>query len=198
MKPPVKYLRFERFEMNWQRLLVEGMLILLTGLTFALASILKSEAVVMSARFFSWLPVCGMIVFALGLLECLDALLAKEQRDFYRNLQVGVLDSVVGALIILGINETPERLSLLITAFLLVHGIVRMALTYALRLPQIGATLLCGLTSIVMGIMIWLEWPSLDGWFLALCLSIEIASRGWAMIMFAWWVRAQKYNPVLA
>ncbi|MGZ8906877.1 MAG: hypothetical protein ACXW1U_14290, partial [Methylobacter sp.] len=41
-------------------------------------------------RDFSWLPVCGFIVLAVGLLECFDAVIAKELGDFFLNLQNGV------------------------------------------------------------------------------------------------------------
>ncbi|TAL43342.1 MAG: hypothetical protein EPN89_15955 [Methylovulum sp.] len=183
--------RFERFNMNWRRLLMQGLVIFLMGLILVFASVLNPDAVVMSARYFSWLPLCGIIILALGLLECLDAFLAKEQRDFFQNLQVGVLDTVVGGLIILSVTEEPARLSLMIAAFLMVRGIVRIVLTYALSLPQIISTAVCGLISILAGFMVFLGWPTSAGWFIALCLSIEIAFRGWAMMMFSLWVRKQ-------
>lgn len=189
--------RSERFEMNWQRFLVQGTLILLTGLTFSMASALKSDAMVMSARFFSWLPICGMIILALGSLECLDALFARDLKDFFQNLQVGVLDVVVGILIIFGINEMPARLSLLIAAYLLVRSIVRLIFAFTLKLPHKRSTSLCCLTSSAMGFMIWLQWPTIEGWFLALCLSIEISFRGWTMIVFAFWLRQQRLQHLV-
>jgi uncharacterized membrane protein HdeD (DUF308 family) len=194
MKLLTKLVRAERFEMNWQRLLVQGLLILLTGFTFAFASILKSDAVVMSARFFSWLPVCGMIIMALGVLECLDALFAKELRDFIQRLHVGVLDTVVGGLLIMGVSETPEKLSLMIAVYLLVRSIVRLVLAYALRLPHAAVTVVCGIICIALGLMVWLGWPTMEGWFLSLSLSIEIAFRGLAMMFFAFWLKEQNDN----
>lgn len=191
MKSLESLARFERFNMNWRRLLMQGLVIFLMGLILVFASVLNPDAVVMSARYFSWLPLCGIIILALGLLECLDAFLAKEQRDFFQNLQVGVLDTVVGGLIILSVTEEPARLGLMIAAFLMVRGTVRIALTYALSLPQIISTAVCGLISILAGFMVFLGWPTSAGWFIALCLSIEIAFRGWAMMMFSLWVRKQ-------
>lgn len=184
-----KFSQIHQFDMNWQRQFVQGIIILLTGLTFALASVLQSEAVIMSATYYSWLPVCGIIILALGLLEYLDAFFAKEQRDFFQNLHVGSLDTVIGSLIILSIPETLSRLSLMIAAFLIIRGIVRITLVYALRLPQTLFTSFTGLVSIATGLMLWLEWPTGDGWFLSLCMSVEIGFRGWAMIMFGLWLK---------
>jgi uncharacterized membrane protein HdeD (DUF308 family) len=182
----------ERFDMHWQRLLMQGLAILLMGLTIAVASLLNPHAVLMSARYASWLPLCGMVILAMGLLECVDAFLAKELRDLFQNLQVGVLDSVIGILIILSVGELSNRFSMMIAAFLLVRGIVRIALVYALKLPQSLSTALCGLVAIIMGLMIFLQLPSDENWFVSFCLSIEIAFRGWAMMVFSFWVKKQK------
>ena len=46
-----------------------------------LASLVKPDIVILSAKGFSWLPISGMLIMSLGVLECLDAFLAKEQRD---------------------------------------------------------------------------------------------------------------------
>ncbi len=191
-----KLFSYERFEMDWRRLLVQGALIVLTGATLAMASALNPDAVVLTARHLSWLPVSGMVILSLGLLECLDAALAKETRDFLQNLQVGVLDAVVGSLIILSVTEEPSRFSMMIAAFLIVRGLVRIILVYALRLPHTLSTSLGGLLSIIIGALIWLEWPTGEGWFISLGLNAEIAVRGWEMITFAQWVKAQKTDEL--
>lgn len=187
-----RFSRFDRFEMDWRRLLIQGLVVLLTGVTLALASVFKSDTIILFAHGFSWLPLSGMAILALGVVECLDALRAKEPRDFLQNLQVGVLDAVIGGLIILSVAEKPARLSMMIAAFLIVRGIVRITLVYALRLPQTVSTSIGGLASIILGYLIWLEWPTTAGWFLSLSLNIEIAVRGWAMMVFALWVKKQK------
>lgn len=192
-----KLFRFERFNMGWQRLMMQGVIILCAGVSLALASAFRPDGTVLFARDLSWLPVSGMVLLALGLVECLDTLLAKELRDFYQNLQVGVLDTVVGGLIILSVAETAERLSLMIAAFLIARGIVRIALVHALRLPQTVSISVCGVVSIILGVLIWLEWPTMAGWFIALCLNIEIAFRGWAILMFALWVKKQDKGVVM-
>lgn len=184
-------LRFERFDLGWRRLLLQGAVILLLGATLTLASAFRSDGIILFARDLSWLPASAVVILSLGILECFDAFLAKEPRDFFQNLQVGVLDAVVGGLIFLSVAEPPARLSLMIAAFLMVRGIVRIVLVNTLRLPSALSTSVCGLASIVMGLLIWLEWPTAAGWFLALCLNVEIAFRGWAIMVFALWVRRQ-------
>ncbi len=189
-----KLSRYEGFDMDWRRLIVQWFIVMFLGVFMALASVINPNAIVLSAREFSWLPMSGMLIFVLGLSECLDALLAKEQRDVLQNLQVGVLDTVVGAMIFLSVSGTIYRLSLMIAAFLMVRGIIRIILAHALDLPLKLTTSVGGIVSIISGYLIFQEWPVPEGWFISLCLNIEIAFRGWAGITFALWIKRQKNN----
>ncbi len=191
MRILTKLKRYDGFDQDWKHLIIVSISILFIGLSLTIASLIKPDIVVSSARGFSWLPISGVVLLALGLLGCLDALLAKTQRDILQNLQVGVLDSVVGIFIIVSVSGYPDRLSILIGAFLMVRGIIRVTLTYAMRLPNTFSTGLGGLLSIILGLCAWQEWPSNAGWFLAVCLNMEITARGWAMTSFALWVRKQ-------
>ena len=191
MKLLTKLYRFEGFEADWRRLIFVSICVLLIGALMTIASLIKPDVIILSARDFSWLPIGGALVMFLGILECLDAFLAKKQRDVLQNLQVGVLDVVVGLFVVLSISGSPERLSILISVFLIVRGILRCTLVYALRLPYPLGTSLLGMLSVVLGIFLWLEWPTNEGWFIAFCLNVEITSRGWAMTSFALWVRDQ-------
>jgi uncharacterized membrane protein HdeD (DUF308 family) len=192
MNPFKKFFRAERFDMDWRRLVVQGVVIMFIGIGLVLISSVRSNVIILSAKELSWLPVSGMVILALGVVECLDAFLAKETRDFLQNLQVGVLDAVIGALIIFSVAEEPARFSMMIASYLIARGIVRITLIYAMQMPNTALSSIGGFISIIMGLMVWMGWPSAGGWFLSLCLNIEIAIRGWAVIIFALWVRKQK------
>lgn len=196
MNPFKNFYRSERFEMNWRRMVAQGVVIMFMGIGLILVSVVRPNVIILSARDLSWLPASGMVILALGLVECLDAFLAKETRDFLQNLQVGVLDTVIGALIILSVAEEPARFSMMIANYLIARGIVRVTLIYALQLPRAALSSIGGFLSIIMGFMIWMGWPSSAGWFLSLCLNVEIAVRGWAIIIFALWVRKQNEDEL--
>jgi len=182
----------EDFSISWKRLMLQGLIIMLLGMSIALFSVTNSEAVILSARTFSWLPISGFFLLLLGIQECFEAFFAKESRELHQNLQVGLLDAVVGGLIVLSISGEPQRLSLMIAAFLIVRGSVRISLAQALKLPHATSLSVCGLASIILGVLVYLEWPVNEGWFLSLCLNIEIAFRGWAILMFSFWVKNKK------
>ncbi len=182
----------ESYSISWIRLFIQGLILLGVGITFAISSVMNTDAVIMSAREFSWLPAAGLIIFILGLQEILDAFITKIPREFLQNLQVGILDAAVGGLIVFSVSDSPQRLSLMIAAFLIVRGTVRIVLAQALNLPNAVLTSFFGVVSITFGFLISFEWPTDQGWFLSLCLTVEIAFRGWAMMMFGFWVRKRQ------
>lgn len=175
----------DQFGTGWFRLMLRGGLMLLIGSGLVIATLFKHDVIIFQVRDFSWLPMCAFVLLAVGLLECFDAFLARDFKDFFVHLQNGVLDVVVAALIILSIGTDPARLSLLISAFLIVKGIFRLSLAYKLQLAAMFSTSVGSIVSVILGLLIWSGWPVSAGWFLALCLSAEIALRGWAMAMFA-------------
>lgn len=123
MKLQGKLARFERFGTDWRRLLARGTIMLSIGALLGLASLSNPDATLLYLAGYSWLPAAALVVLAVGLLECLDAALAREQRDFFLHLQNGVLDVIVGGMIVFSVDADPARLVLLIAAFLMIKGV---------------------------------------------------------------------------
>ena len=186
-----RFSRFERFGTDWRRLLLRGALMLCVGIVLVIATLFRPDGMLMNAREFSWLPAAGLVVLVVGFLECFDAAITKELPDFFLHLQNGVLDVVVAGLIIFGINDDPSRLTLLIAAFLMVKGIFRIVLAQVTQLRQKTSTMVGAGVSFLLGFLIWAEWPSSDAWFLTIALSTEISLRGWALMMFAYWIKGK-------
>jgi uncharacterized membrane protein HdeD (DUF308 family) len=168
------------------------------GAMLVIAALLKPNVMIFSTKDFSWLPVAGGVVLTVGLLECFDAFIAKELRDFFVNLQNGVFDIVVAVLIIFSIGDDPARLSLMIAAFLMVKGVLRTIMALATHLPHKTSTIIGASVSFLLGLLIWVEWPSSAAWFLALSLSSDIGFRGWSLMMFAFWVKMQKAQEAVS
>lgn len=184
----------EKFALSWWRFLLQGLLIMLVGVAAVLSSLVNANVGVISALEFPWLPLIGIIILLLGLQELLEAFFSKVTREFHQNLQVGILDTVIGALIILSGSGDYQRLGMMVAAFLIVRGSVRIALVRALGLPHAISTSLFGLISVVFGLLLFFEWPTAGAWFISLSLSVEVTFRGWAMMMFGLWVRKRNLD----
>lgn len=138
--------------------------------------------VTMLSTDFSWLPLIGLFLVVVGLLCCLDGIKERGSPRFHYHLQVGVFDCVVGVLIFFSVGREPAKLALLIAGYLITQGLVRLILSFTVPLRNPASTRVGGGLSLLLGILIWTQWPSHAAWFLSLALSVEIAARGWALI----------------
>jgi uncharacterized membrane protein HdeD (DUF308 family) len=181
---------FERFGTDWKLLLIRGVFLFMAGGALALGAWYNPGASIFRATGFSVLPLSALIVVALGCLETLDGVFATELRNFMFHLQMGVFDLVVGLVILFSLGGSPERLVLLVVAYLIVKGVLRWSLAYVAQLPDRTAIAIGSGVAIVLGLVLWIK-PLTPGWLLAFAVSVEIALRGWAFIVFALWLKKQ-------
>ncbi len=161
-----------------------GTVMLALGSFLAIFSMIAHD-VQMMGKDSSWLPIIGFVVLLMGILRCFDAYLGKQSKGFFLNLQNGIFDSVVGFLILLSLSGNPERLSLLVAGYLISAGLLRIVVTFAVKLENNSPTRIGGLVSLILGVMIFYQVFAAAPWFLSLALSIEVGLRGWALIVLA-------------
>jgi len=169
---------------------LRGSLMVLAGGTVASLCIVAPQ-VYMLGENFSWLPVIGIVVFIVGILRCLDAFSTNTAQGFLVNIQGGVLDVVVGLLVLFSVNGIPEDLHLLIVGYLLTQGIYRNILLSVAQVPNPMSNRITGVISIILGMLIWVDWPISAAWFLAFSLSVDVSFRGWALVVLASSIKKQ-------
>ncbi len=163
---------------------IRGVVMIFTGVAIASLCIVAPK-VYMLGESFSWLPVVGITVVIVGILRCVDAYSTVTAQGFLVNMQGGVMDIVVGVLILFAVNGVPEDLHLLIVGYLVSQGIYRNILLSVAKVPNPISNRITGLISIILGMLIWLGWPISAAWFLAFSLSVDISFRGWALVALA-------------
>jgi len=152
----------------------------------AIASLcIIAPKVYMLGENFSWVPVAGVLVLLVGVFRCIDALATETAQGFLVNIQGGILDIVVGFLVLFSISGQPDDLHLLVVGYLVSQGIYRNILLSVAKVPNPLSNRITGFISIILGILIWIDWPTSATWFLALSLSIDVCFRGWALIVLA-------------
>ncbi|MGR9107801.1 MAG: HdeD family acid-resistance protein [Gammaproteobacteria bacterium] len=133
----------------------------------------------------SWLPFIAIVLIIMGILRFLDGVLAPRSTSFHLNWQGGIFDLVVGLILLMSVGKHVTLLTLLITCYLITQGMVRLISSFYLTLENPLASRAAGSLSLVTGSLVWAEWPSSAAWFLSLALSIEIVSRGGALLQLA-------------
>ncbi len=132
---------------------------------------------IVSVVIFGWLLIFG------GVTEAVYAFWRKRWGGFFIDLLTGLLYLVVGFLVVSNPVAGAEVLTLMIALFLMFGGILRAAAATALQPPHWIWLLVHGAVSLLLGILIWRQWPVSGLWAIGLFVGIEMIFNGWTLIM---------------
>lgn len=190
MLPKESKTDFDHFLSQRNTLLIRGLVLSVAGVLLTTLSVLVPDVRIMYQNA-SWLPIVALVILGTGIMASFDALLWRHSKEFYANLQIGVLDTVVGLVVLTELNKSADKLLLLVAAYLLVKGIFRILAAYTVHFSHFNIATFGGLISVIMGILLWQEWLGKSTWFICFCLSIDIMTRGWALTWFGLWLKTQ-------
>ncbi len=129
--------------------------------------------------------VFGFIMVVGGMAQVVSAFWAGKWSGFMLQLLVGILYAVVGFILVEKPLEGAAGFTLLIAAFLLVGGLIRIVYSMSERFTLWGWSLLNGAVTLLLGLLIFREWP-LSGLFaIGMFVGIEMIFNGWYWIMLA-------------
>ena len=136
-----------------------------------------------SVLFYGWLLVFG------GVFEIVSAFRTTGWRGILLQLLGGILSVVVGALIVAHPDAGALGLTLVLATLFLVGGLFRTGAAIVLRFPSWGWSAVSGIVTAFLGVYVWVAWPVSALWVIGTLVAIELLSRGWAWVMFAFAVR---------
>lgn len=161
---------------NWKWVLASGIAFVLFG---AIAVGYSALVTLASVFVFGWLLVFG------GIFEAVHAFKAARWGGFLLELLTSILYVVVGVLMVVNPGVGAVSLTLLIAAFFLVGGIFRIVAAASLRPPTWGWLIVSGMVTLLLGILIGMEWPVSGLWVIGLFLGIDMLFTGTWLIMLA-------------
>jgi len=161
---------------SWGWFLALGIALIVLG-TIALGSALVMT--IASVFFFGWLLIVA------GVLEAVHAFWRKRWAGFFLDLLTGILYVVVGWMMVTNPKESALLLTLIIAMFLVFEGVFRIVAALTARYPHWGWVLLNGVISLVLGLMIWRQWPYSGLWVIGLFVGIEMLFNGWSLVMLS-------------
>lgn len=160
---------------SWSTFLLLGVLLVVLGMVAISQSFLMTT---FSVIFFGWL-----LIFA-GISEVVHAFWRERAwGGFFLDLLSGILYTVVGFLFIVNPESTAITLTLLIAFFLIFEGAFRIAAAVVHRFPHWGWVLFNGAVTLLLGVLIWRQWPIAGLWVIGLFVGINILLNGWSLIM---------------
>lgn len=132
----------------------------------------------------------GAAVLIGGLFELVGAFRAEGWKAGIFAFLGGLLAVVCGLMVLGRPLVGLAVLTLILIGFFLVDGIVRIILSFKVR-PQAGwgLMLLGGLVTVLLGVMIWKQWPWSGVWAIGTLLGIRFLFSGGAMLALGLQVR---------
>jgi uncharacterized membrane protein HdeD (DUF308 family) len=165
---------------NWGWFLVLGIGLILLGTLAIGASCIATLATVWTF---------GILILIGGVVEIAGSFRAQRWSGFFLHVLAGVLYLVVGFFMLAHPVEAAAGLTLMLAALFLAGGLFRIILSLSHRFPGWGWTLLNGVITLLLGILIWRRWPEASYWVIGLFMGIELIFAGWSWVMLALAVR---------
>ena len=173
----------EALSRRWGVFLVLGLLLVLLG-GYAVSAAATTSLV--SVIFF------GSLLLVAGAAELVRAFRDRQSGGFTLHLLSGLLSIVVGVMILRTPVAGALSLTLLAAGFLMASGIFRIVASLSQRHIGWGWEAFNGVVSLVLGVMIWAQWPVSGLWTIGLFVGLELVFRGATWISFAFLVRGAR------
>jgi len=174
---------FRHLRGYWFWLLLLGILLVVCGT----ACIVFPALTVVTS--FVAMIVLGICLMVAGVATVVGAFWTGKWSGFMVSLLIGILYLVAGFMI----TETPAESAVLMTlflaAFFIVAGIFRSVSALVVKYPLWGWSLLNGLVTLLLGIIIFRHFPTSGLWVIGLLVGIEMLLHGWCDIMLAMAIR---------
>jgi uncharacterized membrane protein HdeD (DUF308 family) len=141
--------------------------------------------------------VFGILLMAGGVVQIVNAFLARTWRGFFLHVLVGILHLIVGELMIEHPLPAAEGVTLVLAVCFLFGGTLRIIHALRERFADWGWVLVNGLVTLLLGVLIWRQWPASSVLIIGLFVGIDLLFSGWSWVMLGLIVKAAGPPPQL-
>ena len=120
----------------------------------------------------------GVLILLGGIAESVGAFWCRGWSGFFLHLLSGVLSIVIGVFFLRAPIGALLALALLAACFLMVEGVFMIVTALSYRFGAWGWALVGGIIDVILGVMIWQQWPASALWVIGLFLGINLVFRG--------------------
>jgi uncharacterized membrane protein HdeD (DUF308 family) len=163
---------------HWQMFAIQGVLLVILG---ALAIAVPVVASVAIAAFVGWL------LFFAGLFRAVSLVRSTHAPGYWSSLLLAILTAILGLVIALFPLQGAITLTMLLTAYFIVHGIASIAFAFSIK-DHTGRwvlLLLSGIVDLALAALVIAGWPSTSAFILGLYIGINMLFTGFGLIFAA-------------
>ena len=176
-----RYEEYLRLGKCWAWFLALGIVLMVVGVLAIGAPLVTTLTTVF---------VFGILLMAGGVVQIVNAFLARGWRGFFLYLLAGIFHLVVGELLIEHPAVAAEGLTLVLAVAFLVGGALRLIYALIESFPGRGWVMLNGAITLLLGISIWRQWPESSYWVIGLFIGIDLIFSGWSWVTLGMTVKA--------
>ncbi len=174
----------KHLDKDLRSLLVIGSASLILG-TLAIAAPLQS-----SLTFETW---NGIIFILVGTGHVIHSFWSRRWGGFFFQLFGGVHYLLVGLMLLANAGSGEVTITLLLALLLIMQGMVQFGLSSELE-SRLSRTCMfaSGAVAVLLGVLIWLQWPSGATLIVGLCVGIHLLLRGSSVLVLAASIRQER------
>ena len=160
---------------HWGAMMALGVVLLVLGTLAILYSVIASLIVALAVSIF---------LVADGVVLAGTALWADScWRSRLLHLLLGILYVACGVLMLKNPFAAVAGFTLVLAALYMAGGAMRVAFAITHRVHGSGWVLLNGVITLLLGILVWSQWPFDSLWVIGLFVGIDMIFQGWAWVM---------------
>jgi uncharacterized membrane protein HdeD (DUF308 family) len=162
---------------NWNNSLIVGVLLIILGI------IAVAQPAISTVFAETWVAV---ILTSAGFAKLFYAFDTRSQGGFAWKLLLGILYIATGFMLLFNPLTGVITLTLVLASFLLTEGVFELILAFRLR-PQQNWTWVLGdgIITLVLGAMIWFQWPFNSPWLLGTLVGASVIFTGVSRVMLS-------------
>jgi uncharacterized membrane protein HdeD (DUF308 family) len=163
---------------HWQLFVIQGVLLVILGALAVAAPVIASVAF---AAFIGWL------LFFAGVFRAVSLFRAPHAPGYWSSLLLSILTAILGLIIAVFPLQGAITLTMVLTAYFIVHGISSFALAFSIK-GDTGRWVLLflgGIIDLALAALVIAGWPSTSIFILGLYVGINLLFTGFALIFAA-------------
>lgn len=131
----------------------------------------------------------GLVMAAAGVAQIVHSFWTPDWKGFFTQLLVGILSGVTGWLLVTRPVVGAMSLTLLLAGFFIATGLFKIATSLMGEIEHWGWYLFNGIITLILGVLVFAQWPAASFWFIGLFIAIDLMVTGWTSVMMAFNLR---------
>jgi uncharacterized membrane protein HdeD (DUF308 family) len=171
---------------NWCWFLALGSMLILAGLLAISFPVMATLTTVM---------VFGIVLMCSGAVEIVSAVWARRWSGLFLHLLTGLLYLFVGLFLVERPGLGAAGYTLLLAMFFVAGGLFRIVSALNHRFSGWGWTVVSGVVTLFLGMLVWREWPESALWVIGTFVGIDLLFNGLSWVMLGMGLRNLPVGP---